>query len=382
MLGKGRKGNFQPDGYEFFVGLDTDKRSMAVTILDCAGRHRSFRMAHDADQLLGYMNKRYGGRKVVFCYEAGPTGYGLRDRLVEVGHPCVVTPASMVPRAPGLRVKTNRLDSVKLAECLKGGQLHSIHIPGMVYRQLRHLVSLRDTHIGQMKGFKYRIKALLLFEGLAFPEAPAGSQWSRRVIRELRQMFCSGAVGFKLNQLLKSVEFHRQQALESLRAIRKLCQEDPELGESIGYIMSIPGIGWITASHLVARIGDWRHLDHVGQLAGFFGLAGSEHSTGERVNRGPITRMGDSRLRSKLIQAAWSAIRQDWELGSFYQRIYQRHPRDRASRKAIVAVARKLTTRIYVVLKERRNYQAFDPKKGDQLAPGRDSTLRRIKPQA
>ena len=77
------------------------------------------------------------------------------------------------------------------------------------------------------------------------------------------------------------------------------------------YLMTLPGIGWITASQLLARIGDWRELNNIRQLGGFLGLVPTEHSTGERVDRGSITRTGDQRLRSKLIQASWSAIRQD-----------------------------------------------------------------------
>jgi transposase len=122
------------------------------------------------------------------------------------------------------------------------------------------------------------------------------------------------------------------------------------------HLSSISGIGEIVASHLLARVGDPQHIGNVRQLAGFIGLAPREHSTGERIARGGITRTGDGRLRSKLIQAAWSAIRQDPELREFYRSVYQRHPRDRAARKAIVAVARKLTTRIYAVLKQQRPY--------------------------
>ena len=82
-----------------------------------------------------------------------------------------------------------------------------------------------------------------------------------------------------------------------------------------------------------------------------------ENSTGDRISKGSITRAGSGRLRNKLIQSAWTAIRLDPELHEFYERIYQRHPRDRAARKAIVAVARKLTTRIFAVLKEQRPYE-------------------------
>jgi transposase len=123
------------------------------------------------------------------------------------------------------------------------------------------------------------------------------------------------------------------------------------------YLMSLPGIGWITASQLLARIGDWRELKNIRQLAGFLGLVPTEHSTGERIDRGSITRTGDERLRSKLIQGSWSAIRQDAELREFFRSVCRKHPREVASRVAIVAVARKLSVRISVVLMKQRSYE-------------------------
>jgi len=124
----------------------------------------------------------------------------------------------------------------------------------------------------------------------------------------------------------------------------------------MAWLKSLPGIGEIIATHLVARLGDPSLITNVRQIAGFLGLVSSEHSTGDKQNRGEITRAGDSRLRNKLIQSAWVTIRKDPELREFYDRVYQRHPKKVAARKAIVAVTRKLTTRIYAVLKERRPF--------------------------
>jgi hypothetical protein len=207
-----------------------------------------------------------------------------------------------------------------------------------------------------MVATKLRIKAMLLFEGLEFPPAPAGSQWSLIVRGKLKRLSCSSAVRFKLDQLMQSLEFSEKRVLQTIKEIRRFYQQDPELCQAMALLKSIPGIGEIVASHLLARIGDPGQIGNVRQLAGFIGLAPTEHSTGNRVTRGHITRSGDGKLRSKLIQAAWSAIRQDPELREFYRSVYQRHPRDRAARKAIVAVARKLTTRIYAVLKQQRPY--------------------------
>jgi transposase len=360
MSGETLNHAFVPRHYDVFAGLDVDKTSVSVTFMNHQETIRSMRIPYSAEHLLNYVRKHFPGQKVAFAYEAGPTGYGLHDQLTDQGHPCLVASASMIPRAPGQRVKTNRLDSQKLSEALRGGQLRSIHVPSLSYRHLRHLTQLRDTFIRQSAATKCRIKALLLFEGIAFPQAPPDSQWSRGVITQLKKLACPGAVRFKLDRLLASLEFTHQQALETMREIRRFCRQDPELHHCIEYLRSIPGIGWIVASHLLARIGDWRQIRNVRQLAAFLGLVPTEHSTGDTIQRGSITRSGDSRLRSKLIQSAWSAIRKDPELREFYRSIYQRHPRDRAARKAIVAVARKLTTRIYAVLHEQRPYVVRD----------------------
>src|SRR6266576_250593 len=263
--------NFVPREFEIFGGLDVDKKSIAVTFMSHQGILQSFSMPYRAEHLLSYVGKHFDGKKIAFAYEAGPTGWGLYDKLTSEGYLCVVAAPSMIPKVPGQRVKTNRLDSQKLSEHLRGGQLKSVHVPSESYRQLRQLVQLRDTFVQDLVAMKLRIKALLLFEGLEFPPAPAGSQWSLIVRGKLKRLSCSSAVRFKLDQLMESLESTEKRVLQTIQEIRRFYQQDPEL----------------------------------------------------------------------------------WE---FYRSVYQRHPRDRAARKAIVAVARKLTTRIYAVLKQQRPY--------------------------
>ena len=348
---------FIPRDYDVFSGLDVDKRSISVTFTDHDRFLKSLRMPYSAEHLLNHVRKHFPNKKVAFVYEAGPTGYGLYDGIVAQGYPCLIAAPSMIPKAPGQRVKTNRLDSKALSENLRGGQLKSIHVPSPTYRELRHLTQLRDVLVSELAGMKQRIKSLLLFEGIEFPPAPPGSQWSFLVKDKLRKLACSGTVRFKLDQLLDSLEFNEKQVLKAIREIRRYCQNDPELSQCMKYLMTLPGIGWITASQLLARIGDWRELNNIRQLGGFLGLVPTEHSTGERTDRGSITRTGDERLRSKLIQASWSAIRQDGELREFFRTVYRKHPREIASRVAIVAVARKLSVRIAVVLMKQRPYE-------------------------
>jgi transposase len=347
---------FIPHEYDVFAGLDVSKKSIAATFTSQQGFIRSLQIPHKMNHLLNHVRKHFAGQKIAFVYEAGPTGYGLYDGLAAEGYRCLIAAPSMIPRAPGKRVKTNRLDSRALSESLRGGQLKSIHVPSAVYRELRHLTQLRDTMVRQAAGHKQRIKSLLLFEGIEFPPAAPGRQWTLKVKAELRKLRCSRTVRFKLDELLDSLEFSEKQVVRSTKEIRRFCKEDPELSQSIAYLMSIPGIGWIVGSQLLARMGDWRQIENVRQLGSFLGVVPTEDSTGDTVDRGSITRSGDGRLRSKLIQAAWSAIRQDPELREFYRSVCRRNGPGKGPRIAIVAVARKLSTRVYAVLKKQRSY--------------------------
>ena len=176
---------FVPRDYDLFGGLDVDHHSIAATFTDHQRLRQSLRLPYSAPQLLNYVRKHFPQQRLAFVYEAGPTGFGLYDELEAAGYPCVVVAPQMVPRAPGQRVKTNRLDSRKLSTALRGGELQSIHVPSAKYRELRHLVQLRDTHMQQLTATKCRIKALLLYEGTALPaDEGKEKQWSQRVVNE------------------------------------------------------------------------------------------------------------------------------------------------------------------------------------------------------
>jgi transposase len=292
-------------------------------------------------------------------YEAGPTGFGLYDDILAAGHDCLVVSPASVPTPRGKRVRTNRLDSKKLATQLMGGSLDGIRVPTEEYRQLRELVQQRRVHVKNVTANKCRIKALYLRNDLEFAWSTPGGYWSNEVIDGIRNQQCEPALRFKLQMLLDDVDYAKRQAMKCQQAIRGIIEANKELSESVGYVMSLPGIGWVVASRAVARIGDWRLLGKSREMASFFGLVPREDSTGEGSNRGSITKAGDPTMRSLLIQAAWSATRQDPELLKFYKRVYKSHPADKAARIAIVAVARKLCERMHCVLKERRVYQVM-----------------------
>ena len=89
-----------------------------------------------------------------------------------------------------------------------------------------------------------------------------------------------------------------KQVLKTTREIRRFCQNDPELSQCIEYLKTLPGIGWIVASQMMARIGDWRQIKNIRQLPAFLGLVPTESSTGERTE----SRLDYSQRRSQTAQ--------------------------------------------------------------------------------
>ncbi len=114
------------------------------------------------------------------------------------------------------------------------------------------------------------------------------------------------------------------------------------------------------ATTILGKVGDPGDLRNPRELGAFTGLVLAEKSTGDDVNRESITHLGSESLRFLLIEAAWVAIREDKLLEKFYYRIKSRHHPKVAAKKAITAVARKLTAIIYRVLKDQRMYVSYN----------------------
>lgn len=348
--------NYLPRDYDIFVGVDVGKKSFSFTAKDHKEMSKTKTIPSEPEQLYNYTRKQFPKKRVLFAYEAGPTGFHLHDYLMEKQQNCLVVSPLSIPKAPNQKVKNNSIDSRKIVEELKAGKLKSIRVPQDSYRELRHLINLRENYVNNRKASKQRIKSLLLHTNLWICFKDTEENWSSRYIKELEELTCTNAVRQRLDMLLMDLSYARKQTLSILRQLRTFVKTHEEIQRNINYLISLPGIGFITAVTTLGRTGEPRRLRNVREIAAFVGLVPTENSTGEDVQRGSITHLGNRTLRSLLIEAAWSAIRKDVELGQFYSRIKSRHHIKIGARKAIVAVARKLTQRIYCVLKEQREY--------------------------
>ena len=118
---------------EAFIGIDTSKSRNAVAIAE-GGRGGEVRYFGEfptteaaTRKLVGKLAAKYG--RLTFCYEAGPTGYGLYRLITSLGHECQVAAPSLTPKMPGDHVKTNRRDAVSLARLSRAGELTAVWVP-------------------------------------------------------------------------------------------------------------------------------------------------------------------------------------------------------------------------------------------------------------
>ena len=129
-----------------YVGLDVHKDSISIAVakegLDPATPLA--RTPNDPTRLLKKLDRLGQRTNLYVCYEAAPTGYGLKRQLEKAGVSCVVVAPSLIPRKSGDRVKTDKRDAAKLVHYLRSGDLTSVRVPDESTEALRDLVRARD----------------------------------------------------------------------------------------------------------------------------------------------------------------------------------------------------------------------------------------------
>ena len=312
---------YDPERFDIYIGNDVDKKSFSLHIRERYRQIMTKKIPAQPEQLYNFIRRQFPNQKVVLGYEAGPTGFALHDYMVERQLDCVVMSPASIRKAPNQRVKTNRIDAQKISAMLTEGDFKPVRVPPDAYRELRHLVQTRENYVRGQRTAKQRIKALLLYTRLHTTCQDIDTHWSKRYLEHLRKLECPSALRFRLDRLLEDLDYQRGQLLRVTKELRLFSYTSEDIQDHRHNLQTIPGIGLITATTLLARIGDPRHLQGLRELGAFCGLVPREHSTGDKVNRGSITHLGDGVLRSLLVEAAWSAIKKDTELKQFFDRI-------------------------------------------------------------
>jgi transposase len=135
-----------------FVGLDVHEARVCVAVAESGqgGAVRQVRVYENRPEILGKMVARLAksGRRLSFCYEAGPCGYGLHRVLTGSRHECVVVAPSLIPIKAGDRLKTDRRDASMLAKSHRAGELTALSVPDEAHEAMRDLIRAQATAVG------------------------------------------------------------------------------------------------------------------------------------------------------------------------------------------------------------------------------------------
>jgi transposase len=239
---------------------------------------------------------------VVFVYEAGPCGYALQRQITQLGARCVVIAPGLIPQRPTDRVKTDRRDAEKLARLYRAGELTVIRIPTCEEEAARDLVRAREDALADQLRARHRLSKFLLRQGRRFPHQTALGVKYRRWLKAQRfdwpslQQACDAFVR-SLEEVTERVESLDQQ-------VEALAQQVP-YRTPVQYLRSLKGINTLSALTLVVEAQDFRRFETAAAFMSFTGLVSAEHSSGERVWRGSITKAGNAHVRRVLVEAAW-----------------------------------------------------------------------------
>ena len=336
--------------HPFVVGIDVHKRSLSVALLRADGKVHTFVCPADPHGLLALI-KRLDIQVSLMVQEAGPTGFGLARAFKGQGIRVIVAAPSRIPRSVAPGAKCDRLDCIRLAELGARGMLKSIAIPTEQEQAHRCLLRRRHSVVDAVRRSKQRIKSLLLLLGI---EEPKGlSHWSREAINELSRLPLEPSALSTMGSHLRELEFHTQE-LRRVEAELYALPQTSKQAKSIKHMKTVPGVGPVVATTFATEVFRATRFKRAEELASYLGLAPMVRHSGAKNPSGRIMPVGQKRLRSLLIEAAWVWKYRDPYAAELYNRMLSRMS---IPQKAIVAVARRLAVILWRLCVEQRSYR-------------------------
>jgi transposase len=290
-----------------FIGMDVHKKTITIAIID-QGRKEQPRIygaiANQPEALDKLCRKMVStAARLHFVYEAGPCGYCIYRHLTEKGFDCMVAAPSMIPKKSGDRIKNDRRDAIMLARLHRAGELTAVYVPDTQDEAMRDLTRAREDAVTAVRKAKQRLNAFLLRNGLTF----AGrTKWSKAFFGWLSDI----AMPYPAQQV--ALQEYIDTVHENLKRVNRLTDQIRQLvpawrlAPMVTALQAARGVSLIVAVTVVAELGDLRRFDKPSQLMAYLGLVPSEHSSGESIKRGAITKTGNSHVRKALVEAAWA----------------------------------------------------------------------------
>ena len=289
-----------------YIGLDVHKETIAISVAESAGGEARYygEIANRPEEIQRLIKRlRKGDAALQFCYEAGSCGYEIYHQLTDLGWECHVVAPSLIPRKAGDRVKTDRRDSLTLTRLFRAGELTAVWVPDDEQEALRDLTRAREDLKHLQRQARQRLLSFMLRHGKRYE---GKTNWTQAHYRFLETI--------KFRHELQQIVF--EEYVDTLKGIDKrvkamdkqlrLSAERSVFWPVIEALMAMRGLNLLTATTVIAEIGDLQRFESAPQLMAYLGLVPSEHSSGGTRRRGAITKTGNGHVRRVLVEAAWT----------------------------------------------------------------------------
>ena len=321
-------------GQNIYVGIDVHLKTWHVTTLTETGCKYSFAQHADAKELFDRLNKKFPEAHFLSAYEAGFCGFSAHYALTEQGIENIVVHAADIPTTGKEKaMKTDAVDSEKIAWALKRNELTGIYIKDKRYMDDTNLIRLRQRFIMDLSRQKNRTKHLLYTQGVTYPERfhNCRTHWSRNFMKWLREeVELLSEQKMSLLLLCEQVENTRKAILKVTREIRRLSTTD-RYKENYDLLVTVPGLGLITSMSMLTELdNDIVRFPNERSFVSMLGLIPTCHDSGEKKVSGEKINRGNKHLGPLIVEKP---------------------------HKAIIKVARKLACRAYAVLKTKTKYE-------------------------
>ena len=325
------------------IGCDFHPGFQQVAIFDnSTGEYQEKRLRHRQEAEQFYRSR--AGQEVRVGMEACGHYPWFERLLAELGFELWLGDAAKVRATVVRQQKTDRRDAEHLLHLLMEDRFPRIWVPSLEERDVRQLLVHRHKQVQARTRTKNQLQALALSQGVQRKR----KLWTQVGRAELEKLELLPYAAVRRERLLATLDQLETEIAELNRRVEEEVKQRPAAVR----LMTHPGVGPVTALAMVLTLGPAERFASGKQVGSYFGLIPSEHSSGGRQRLGHISKQGSSFLRFLLVEAGQSAARYDAELGRFYRRLAARKHRALAK----VAVARKLATRLYLMLREDWSY--------------------------
>lgn len=339
-----------------YVGIDLHKRESQVCVISPDGEPVEKRIKTDRArfaEVLPALAPR--GSRVLL--EASTESAWAAPHLRELGYEVIVGDPNFAPMygtssSKQRRIKTDRRDARVLADACRSGTYRIAHEASETTRARRNLLTTRDQLVAMRTKSIVTARALLRQHGLTLPRGSAETFAARvRAIAMPRPAMAA------VTPLLTMIDVAAVQISELDEQIGAIAEGDPK----IRALMSVPGIGIVTAVAFAAAIEDPKRFRNAHKVSAYLGLVPGEDSSGDGRRRTSITKTGSSHVRWLLVQAALCIMRTGASRAPALHAWSKQVAERRGSKVARVALARRLSGILFAMM---RDQKGFDPTMG------------------